>query len=688
MKLKHKLFLAIGTIGIPLGAIGGTLTSCGHHSTPSSNPGFDDFKTAAAAETAVNIVNQTHPKGWDKNIDSDHLNIISHSEGTNTYTVVIRYTGSQPADQTATFVATYITDTKYDISAWTCKTPPVTNWTFDDFAKAAADETAVNIIKKTKPAGWDSPTDKNARIATRKKGTNTYTVTIEYMKSSDSDTEIATFVATYITNTKYDISAWQCTEPPAKDKSFARYKGAIEESTPTVMWATILSYNSNHPSSPLPHINANLQVDLDSGDDIKYDDTSEPNTVILVVPLKSKGDLSVKFQSEIKLRAVWNNSEYNITDWTLNYTFTDFKNSFTDLVKNNTAYLFSFLDIGETDHKWTENNSTIGQGTIDPQNPNRYDFIITHYYYYHNSVTNKDEKTNLKQTLNIYAEMKKDPTTKLVNIFGGNGGYEAEVQHDKANIDYFKIYQVQAKGWGQNTYGFRVVDVLQDLKSGDKMPQDWGILIENTAIFTGTLDTDGNVGPNPDAINKKLIYRITAPANSGKANNQDLNLTLTEKNTTGSLPHGDSIQRNDFTISAVQPAPNVPPAAKTWLNDAKTKLSTYKGTSTNDHISDFIHIKNKNGDLQDYPNLAKLFSANKSRFGGLTTLVAAVQSTTINYKTRSVEFTVLFYKEDTNWVTPLGGQGGKFSYAWPGGTTTAFDIVKEIPIVNHDIDAT
>ena len=100
---------------------------------------------------------------------------------------------------------------------------------FDDFVKKAKAESASSIVAQTKPTGWDVATTTDFSFTTSgHPGVKTPNSTVQATIKSASKKEEAVFTATYVANTAYSISNWQCTTQPVDPsvKAWANFKTA------------------------------------------------------------------------------------------------------------------------------------------------------------------------------------------------------------------------------------------------------------------------------------------------------------------------------------------------------------------------------------------------------------------------------------------------------------------------------
>ncbi len=148
MKLMKKFksgLIGLGLV-IPIASVGGVVASCGKKENPPAKPTFGDFTKAAKAETAVNIVAQTKPKGWESLPKDDLTKAIPTVVG---QTVVVSI-ASTSTKKTAVFVATYVKDTAYNISSWKCPDGPkaTVSWTTFKTSVESNDAAAIFAILK------------------------------------------------------------------------------------------------------------------------------------------------------------------------------------------------------------------------------------------------------------------------------------------------------------------------------------------------------------------------------------------------------------------------------------------------------------------------------------------------------------------------------------------------------------
>ncbi len=561
--------------------------------------------------------------------------------------------------------------------------------TFADFKKAAAQESAIKIVQQTKPNGWDQATSSDLKIVSHTDdGSSKYNIKISC--HSNGVGQIASFSATYKHNTKYNISAWICITQPTTDLSFDNYVTTITSDSVDHLWSLLRSYDNNHPDAPLPHINANLDVNtgaliLDKNK-THYDSKSETNTVIFDLWLKEpNGPGMIPFETELKLRAQWNNSLYQITDWKLSYNFVDYTKTLKNFIQQ--SYFFSSVIAANTHGTaWTKNNCSIDDGTIDPSNPQKIHFVISHLDNY-----------KITETLKFYAEM--ITKNKLNNIFGSqlyyNGEIHIENKNGKPDYDYFAYFKAQANAWSNNQYYFTPADLLKTM-NGDPditLPKNWNNYIQNLQVnshtFTAVLTT--TVNPNPDPTNKKVYYTIIPPQNDpnllGDGKYHRFNVSVVE--------HIDEdgwlvdLGQGDFKKTTTQPPDVLPADFYTWLKNGETKLNGYKDPKTDDIAQGIENKKNNGSHLENFPNLVALFTKYEidNKLSGLS---AVVNGPATQGAGTSIQFKLNFYNiNDTKYQTILGGSGGLFSFNWPGGTDFNIPDLADAQLnIKHDIDPT
>ncbi len=146
MKKIRSGLIGLGLV-IPVASVAGVVASCGKKEAPSSKTSFDAFKIAAEAESAVNIVTQITPKGWDS-LPKNDLTKGTYPQVVG-QTVVVSIM-SKKKEQTAIFSAVYKANTTYNINAWTCIAPAAPTVSWADFKKSAeGDSQDVNAIFQT-----------------------------------------------------------------------------------------------------------------------------------------------------------------------------------------------------------------------------------------------------------------------------------------------------------------------------------------------------------------------------------------------------------------------------------------------------------------------------------------------------------------------------------------------------------
>ncbi len=243
-KLWKKSLISFGII-LPITINTIAITSCGKKDNPPSKTTFADFTKAAEAESAVNIVAQTKPKGWDA-LPKDDL--TKGNPKVVAQTVVLSIT-SKSEEQTAVFTATYVTKTAYNVSTWICSqqpTPPQHS-SFNDFKTAAEAESAVNIVAQTKPKGWDALPKDDLTKETPKVVAQTVVLSI----TSKSKEQTAVFIATYVKDTIYNISAWTCSQQPTPPTWDVFLADAQKESAKNIVTGSGMKLWKDTPASKL-----------------------------------------------------------------------------------------------------------------------------------------------------------------------------------------------------------------------------------------------------------------------------------------------------------------------------------------------------------------------------------------------------------------------------------------------------
>ncbi len=258
-------------------------------SQPKVLPSFTDFKKAAEVESPEHIVQQTAPQGWDSLLIGD-LSKIKTEVNTDVVTVTLLAISQK---EIAKFSATYVNDFSYSIKDWKCIVQPKAAPSFNDFKKAADDETPEKIVAQTKPNGWDSLPSSDLSVGY--KGNTDSTVVVQLKSSSKN--QIATFVATYTTNIAYNINDWKCSiQPDTTKHSFDEFKAAAEKATAVEIVAN---------ASPA----ANNWNNLPKGD-LKIDVPTVTNNSVSISILSESRHERAMFEIDYQL-----NMAYSVKNW-------------------------------------------------------------------------------------------------------------------------------------------------------------------------------------------------------------------------------------------------------------------------------------------------------------------------------------------------------------------------------------
>ena len=144
-----KVILSASSLGLATTSVATLAVSCGHKnpSPPAKKYSWDEFKTAAEAESPFNIVKNStiNASGWSYLKDGD-VSITSGPtvDGHNIKVVIT----SKSQRQYATFTAVYKDNTKYVVSVWNCTVQPktFTTWTNYKLDAEAAVSTSDGIL--------------------------------------------------------------------------------------------------------------------------------------------------------------------------------------------------------------------------------------------------------------------------------------------------------------------------------------------------------------------------------------------------------------------------------------------------------------------------------------------------------------------------------------------------------------
>ncbi len=211
---------------------------------PIALPNFDDFKKAAEAESAINVVkNASFPaQGWNKAIANNlkiETDTIIHK------TLVVKIYDVVKAES-ATFSNTYKIDHKYNVDLWRCVLQPTQLPVFADFEKTAMLESLIHIVAQTKPNGWDKLSVNDLSAHGKSSTSNSVIINI----ISKSKQEIATFTATYRPFEAYKISDWKCSDLPKSLPNFDEFKKAAQaESAINILKNATIKANWNIKSA-------------------------------------------------------------------------------------------------------------------------------------------------------------------------------------------------------------------------------------------------------------------------------------------------------------------------------------------------------------------------------------------------------------------------------------------------------
>ncbi len=198
------------------------------------------------------------------------------------------------------------------------ETPPPAKPTFGDFTKAAKAETAVNIVAQTKPKDWVNIPDSDLNPGNFKVVDQTVVISIIWTLKS----QIATFVATYVADTDYDISDWKCSDGPKTIPNFKDFKANAEKGGPEGVFHSIWKINPPGINIDLKNIEtASFSIDDNAND---FSDNGK-DTVSLELLLEASEKMPFNITKTINLSIHFDNNNYDPKNWTApDYTFKDF----------------------------------------------------------------------------------------------------------------------------------------------------------------------------------------------------------------------------------------------------------------------------------------------------------------------------------------------------------------------------
>ncbi len=294
---------------------------------PVALPNFDDFKKAAEAESAINVVDHANSpaQGWNKAIANNvkiETDTIVHN------TLVLKIYDVVKAES-ATFSNTYTMDHKYNIDLWRCVLQPTQLPVFSDFKKAAEAESIENILKNANPKaiGWDN-LPKNDLLPS---GVSTTKNSVIINIIAISKKSVESFEATYTDFVAYKVTDWKSIAKPKLLPNFDDFtKKAERESAINIVNHSGLTANTGW-------------VGLGVNDVIiKSKTTDKHNNVIETIGAISRNEIATFTATYTRFQ------RYTINDWTCNikpkksiYNFANFTKkakaeSLINIVKNAT----------------------------------------------------------------------------------------------------------------------------------------------------------------------------------------------------------------------------------------------------------------------------------------------------------------------------------------------------------------
>ncbi len=439
-KIIKTTMIGIGAL-TPIVATSVSVVSCGKKKTPptpAKNPSFDDFLAKAGAETLINIIKNAKntPAEWSSQTEFSKVS-TSQSPSQKTFTIKIR---SNKFDNTATFVATYIKDTAYDVSKdWVCSGQP--EITFKDFADKATHETAVNIVANAKPAAGDWKSLPVGDVVLVNTVPNEQSGLVITTLKSTSENKTAVFKATYTAGLAYDVTKdWVCTVQPAIAVDFKTFKANAEKAT----FGDIKNANPSGIAIDLKDFESTFNITSKFSDDAK-------SKVTLTLTLTSK--LAVTDYNRDKTLALsipFNGVTYDVKNWVSpQYAVADFKQDLTTSVNTDAWKKWAITTINAkfSGTNWAASDTitnVINQAKAD-QNGTPFHVIMTNTTH-----------SNMKEDVMIYF-MKINSKAEMYQALPVSAW-----NWSKPTVDNWDKYSSSVTAWskGQDV-GFTVADFLK-----------------------------------------------------------------------------------------------------------------------------------------------------------------------------------------------------------------------------------
>ncbi len=543
------------------------------------------------------------------------------------------------------------------------KPPPGNKTTFTEFLDSANSETLSKIVQQTKPTGWDSlPNGDLSKLDNNKIVANT-SITITLLSTSKNET--AEFTATYITDTAYVIGDWTCSDQPISALTWKDFKTEVKAITPSDLYDQFQKQGAvlNNINIDFSKITSKDFTIDNTRSAIVVDDNNKKLTFLLT--LTPTSSLTFVAPTLLTLVIQFNNVKYNINNWTLNYTKTEFqtaatKSITTDAWKNYATKAF--------DSSWLDGSCRFG--TLKNIGNDEFTVSATH---------GSDSGT---ATLKFVT----DKTTKKVMIYGEQAatGESNPWTFVKAKSDNWAKFKANVINWVTNGAGMTGTkkQILHTMSSnGTGWPPNWGKPSDNSWWTSHSFTLTGT--RKPDDVKHIMFYTVSVSPNN-LIKQYQFNILISENGDATNL-----IQSN-FSAAKTQPDPKIYADAD-WFKDMKGLINN---TSSDDLIKSVLKLGVSDSTT---PNLFNFL--NTAAHGGINPIniikklgVTVTQNFSAGKagtdgKTYDIQFGLQFYLKTDSTKKPLT-TGGVFAIVrdtTPQVATT--DQVKNNGLTISDINA-
>ncbi len=476
--------------------------------------------------------------------------------------------------------------------------PPTSKPTFDDFAKAANSESLNNIIKQTNPSGWNALPSNDLSKITNKNTQTTVVVTIK----SKSKQETAEFTATYITDTAYALSDWECSSQPTPIITWPTFEKQVMAMKPSDIYAQLQTAKGS-----LPNVNIDFSKitskDFTLEKSLLYPDETK-QLIVFELNLTSAPEMPFQLRPvALSLEIKFNYIKYSVNSWSLNYTLADFLKTATTSVGTDEWKSYAATSLNPL---WKAKDCTFGD--LKNSDNDTFTMKISHGF---------DEGT---ATLKFVT----DPTTKKVMIYGEQSNSKT-TNPKETNPWAFKtnpksnwgLFKTNVQKLIENNV--KISTIIRGLSNSANYPTNWGKQSTSDDAWWKSHTFSSTQLKVPDDTKHIMFYTMSiSPQDQMKQ--FTFNILVTEKDNSA------DVTAANFTDDPNQQPPHNYDDAD-WFNDMKPLIIATSSGTNNTLI---ISVCKGGYDATKWPNLAKWLNNQEFPDLALWIQISLMKGVTVN----------------------------------------------------------